>query len=103
MSNKVHESKQISRLRAVFCFQTVVKIIRGLAWGYKLLGWKGNGIWSLGHRDIQLEDMCLDPTVFLQGIDPERDKFGLISGLKGWLVLEAQGHMDSKYENARQI
>ncbi|HEX7048530.1 MAG TPA: hypothetical protein VF275_13265 [Gammaproteobacteria bacterium] len=71
--------------------------------GRTLLGWGGKGVDSLhGHR-WHPEDMALKPKVFLNGIDPERDNFGLKSGLKLWLELEAQGlmEMDLPYDNVR--
>ncbi|MRR49822.1 MAG: hypothetical protein EG825_02730 [Rhodocyclaceae bacterium] len=41
------------------------------------------------------EDMALKPDVFLAGVDPERDQFGIKSALKLWLDLEQQGYMDT--------
>jgi len=71
------------------------KEIDQLAYGETLLGWRGEGIWFIGDRKWYPEDMALKPEAFLDGIDPERDDFGIISGLKLWLDLEEQGLMDT--------
>lgn len=65
-----------------------------LAQGETLLGWKGEGIWDFGHKTWDPEDMALRPDVFLEGIDPEQDNFGIKSGLELWLELEERGFMD---------
>lgn len=67
--------------------------IEQLAHGETLLGWQGEGIWALGHKTWNPEDMALRPEAFLEGIDPEQNDFGIKSGLKLWLDLEAQGLM----------
>lgn len=41
------------------------------------------------------EDMALKPDDYLAGIDPERDNFGLLSGLVRWLELDEEGYMDT--------
>ncbi len=41
------------------------------------------------------EDMALRPDVFLSGVDPEQDQFGIKSALMLWLDLEQQGYMDA--------
>lgn len=71
------------------------KEIEQLAHGETLLGWQGEGIWFLGHCKWYPEDMALRPDVYLDGIDPERDNFGIRAGLSHWLVLEEQGFMDA--------
>lgn len=50
------------------------------------------------------EDMVIDPEKYLDGVDPERENFGLISGLKMWLSLHDEGYMkiDLPYENVRE-
>jgi hypothetical protein len=80
------------------------KEIELLAEGETLLGWQGEGIWKLGHKAWDPEDMALQPEAFLNGIDPERDNFGIKSGLGLWLDLEQQGLMDTGIKaNARQL
>lgn len=77
--------------------------IKSLAFGATLLGWQGEGIWTLGHKTWDPEDMTLRPETFLDGVDPEPNNFGIKSGLKLWLELEAQGLMDCGFgTNARQ-
>lgn len=71
------------------------KEIARLFEGRSLLGWGGESIWSIGHRTWYPEDMALDPSTYLDGIDPEKDDFGIKSGLKLWLSLEEQGYMDT--------
>jgi hypothetical protein len=67
--------------------------INVLANGNILLGWNGEGIWDLGPKRWDPEDMALRPEVFLMGIDPEVKKFGLRAGLSMWLELEEKGWM----------
>lgn len=71
------------------------KEIKPLAYGETLLGWQGEGIWFIGHRKWYPEDMALKPEAFLEGIDPERNNFGIASGLSLWLALEQQGLIDT--------
>lgn len=71
------------------------KEIDQLAYGETLLGWQGEGIWFKGNRKWYPEDMALNPEAFLDGIEPERNNFGITSGLKLWLDLEKQGLMDT--------
>lgn len=71
------------------------KEIERLANGETLLGWQGEGIWSLGHSAWYPEDMALRPSAYLEGVDPERNNFGTKSGLSLWLDLEKQGLMDT--------
>lgn len=48
--------------------------------------------------------MALDPELFLKDVDPERNSFGIKSGLKLWLELEEQGLMDiGMQKNARTL
>ena len=68
-----------------------------LAYGSTLLGWKGEGIWELGHKDWDPEDMALQPESFLDRVDPEKDDFGLKSALHLWLKLEKDGLMESGF------
>ena len=78
--------------------------IEQLAYGETLLGWQGEGIWALGRMTWHPEDMTLQPEAFLEGIDPEKDNFGIKSGLKLWLDLDEEGLMDSGIgESSRQL
>jgi hypothetical protein len=63
--------------------------------GNALLGWEGEGEWMLGFTSWYPEDMALEPEVFLNGVDPERDNFGIKSALQMWLELEQRGLMDA--------
>lgn len=80
------------------------KQIEPLAQGETLLGWQGEGIWKFGHKAWDPEDMTLRPDVFLEGIDPEQDNFGIKSGLELWLELEERDFMDMGIrQNTRQL
>ena len=70
-----------------------IEIVK-LSEGETLLGWQGEGIWKFGSVTWHPEDMALLPKAFLEGIDPEEDKFGIKSALKLWLDLEKKGLMD---------
>lgn len=74
---------------------TSKKQIAALSEGHTLLGWKGEGVWSFGVKRWDPEDMALRPDAFLNGIDPERNNFGIEAGLKHWLELEHQGFMNT--------
>lgn len=65
-----------------------------LAYGETLLGWQGKDNWFIGHRKWHPEDMALKPEALLDGIDAERNNFGIQSSLKLWLDLEMDGLMD---------
>ncbi len=79
-------------------------LIDQLARGETLLGWQGEGIWALGHTDWNPEDMTLQPDEFLDGIAPERNNYGIKSGLEIWLDLEERGLMESGFgANAREL
>lgn len=81
------------------------KEITRLAEGKTLLGWQGEGIWELGSKTWDPEDMALKPGAFLEGVDPEQDNFGIKSGLRLWLDLEQQGLMGTgcPVANVRQL
>lgn len=79
------------------------KELARLAEGKTLLGWQGEGIWELGNKTWDPEDMALKPEAFLEGVDPEQDNFGIKSGLRLWLDLEGQGLMATGFPNARQL
>lgn len=74
-------------------------VINELAEGNKLLCREGKEAWhhSKGGRRWAPEYMALRPDAFLDGIDPERDKFGIQSGLALWLELQHQ-YMDTALE-----
>ncbi|MHB8562630.1 MAG: hypothetical protein ACYDDA_01545 [Acidiferrobacteraceae bacterium] len=77
--------------------------IKQLASGVDLLGWRGEGIWALGHKTWDPEDMTLRPDKFLEGIeDRKRGNFGIESGLTLWLDLADQGFMDSGFGASAQ-
>lgn len=71
-----------------------VKQIDDLHEGTCLLGWNGEGHFAVRGRHWYPEDMALEPDVFLKGVDPERDDFGIRSALSLWLELDGRGHMD---------
>ena len=71
------------------------KEIAPLAYGETLMGWQGEGIWFIGHRKWYPEDMALRPDAYLEGVDSERNNFGIATGLRHWLDLEEQGLMDT--------
>lgn len=66
-----------------------------LASGEILMGWDGEGLGAIGHRQWDPEDMALRPDRFLKGIDPERQHFGVRSALHLWLELHGDGFMDT--------
>lgn len=79
------------------------KTIQELEEGATLLGWRGEGIWALGRKTWDPEDMALSPEAFLNGIDSGQDNFCIMSGLKLWLELEQQGLMDAGFSaNTRE-
>lgn len=81
------------------------KEIDELMHGNKLLGRNGNDVWEGRYTKWYPEDMALKPEVFLDGVDAERDNFGIKSGLRLWLDLEKRGLMDTglELESARSI
>lgn len=64
-----------------------------LTGGLALPTWSADGIWSFGIKRWDPEDMALRPEVFLDGLDPELDNFGLQAGLRLWLSLCDEGFM----------
>ncbi|RJG02647.1 hypothetical protein D3878_14565 [Noviherbaspirillum sedimenti] len=71
------------------------KVIEKLSEGKTLLGWQGDGMWSLGIKRWHPEDMALRPEIYLNGLDPEQDNFGIVAGLQLWLELENKGLMNT--------
>lgn len=69
--------------------------IEKLEEGETLLGWNGEGLYSFHGWTWYTEDMALKPDSFLNGIDPERNNYGVVSGLELWLDLEKEGLMDT--------
>lgn len=53
-------------------------------------------LYTRSHR-VEVDDWLLEPDALLEGIDPERNRFGAISALGLWLQLEAQGLMQHPY------
>jgi len=78
------------------------KFINELAYGETLLGWKGEGVWTLGHKNWDPEYMAMRPDEFLKGLDPKRKKFCLKAGLEYWLKLNEQGLMDAGFGDHRK-
>ncbi|MEC5398695.1 hypothetical protein [Uliginosibacterium sp. H1] len=74
------------------------KTIRELAQGTCLVGSDGEGIDTYGGRKWYPEDLLLKPNVFLEGIDPELNNFGISSAIDLWLRLDEQGFMDAGLE-----
>jgi hypothetical protein len=51
----------------------------------------------MGSRHMDVEDWLLEPQALLEGVDPEANRFGIISALELWLKLEAQGLMEHPF------
>lgn len=49
-------------------------------------------------RRWDVEDWLLDPAALLDGVDPERNTFGVRSALEMWLKLDAEGWMKHPYD-----
>ena len=78
------------------------KDISRLAEGATLMAWSSAPIPLIGKRWYP-EDMCLKPEVFLDGIDPEQQRYGVRAGLALWLDLHSEGWMEtglSMYEKS---
>jgi len=71
--------------------------INNLANGETLLGWEGDGVYGIGRRTWNPEDMCLRTEAYLNDIDPEQKKYGLKSALELWIDLEKRGYMDAGF------
>jgi hypothetical protein len=71
-----------------------------MAEGESILGWQGGGLCKLGSKTWHPEDMALEPDFYLEGIDPEQNNFGLVSGIRLWISLAEQGFMDSSFGKA---
>lgn len=71
--------------------------IEKLEHGETLLGCEGEGIFLLRGGRWYPEDMASNPSVYLDGVDPERDDFGIKSALSLWLRLNDEGWMDAGF------
>jgi len=71
-----------------------LKEIKQIAEGEALLNTEDGSVRRRG-RLWYPEDMAIKPEAFLSGVDPEQNKFGLISALELWLSLEEKGYMDT--------
>lgn len=81
-----------------------MKSIALIAEGETLLGWQGEGMRSSGVKRWYPEDMALRPDIFLNGIDPEENNFGIKAGLGLWLDLEQRGFMNTGLDkNVRHV
>lgn len=69
------------------------KDIDRLRTGKALLGWGGDGLPSAG-RLWHPDDMPVHPEKYLDGVDPERNRFGHAAALSLWLELAEQEYMD---------
>jgi hypothetical protein len=53
-----------------------------------------------GSRHFEVDDWLLEPTALLDGVDPERNRFGTLSALEHWLKLDTEGLMKHPYGQA---
>lgn len=67
--------------------------IQPLCTGETLLTRTGEPIWETQVIRWHPEDMALEPSAFLLGVDPETNSHGIKEGLKLWLSLADQGFM----------
>lgn len=70
------------------------KKLNQISFGEKLVGIEDGSILGIGIHWYP-EDMALDPQAYLSGVDPERNKYGVISAVKLWLELEEKGYMNT--------
>jgi len=73
-------------------------LLDSIAQGCRLIGvseWHG-GLPRLGYR-WDAQDLADSPDVYINGVDSERDKFGIRSAFQLWLDLEQNGYMRSGY------
>lgn len=75
------------------------KILKKICSGENLMPMGKDGIYYFGGKKWHPEDMAINPEKYLEGVDPEQDKFGLKAGLALWLELEAKGFMKSGLDN----
>ncbi|MDI1274963.1 hypothetical protein [Polaromonas sp.] len=73
------------------------KLLRELTYGEDLLGTNARERLMASSRRLEAEDWLLEPHALLEGVDPERDNFGITSALELWLKLNADGSMKIPY------
>jgi hypothetical protein len=61
--------------------------------GETVLTRNGEPVWESEGTRWHPEDMALEPTAFLHGVDPEHNDHGIKEGLKLWLLLADRGFM----------
>lgn len=76
------------------------KLLGKLTYETDLLGQQGRESLMDSSRRWDVEDWLLDPEALLDGVDPERDSFGVRSALEMWLKLDAEGLMKHPYGQA---
>lgn len=69
--------------------------------GKSLLRLGSDGICSIKGNKWYAEDLALNPEVYLEGVDPKVDNFGIISALSLWLEIDNKGLLDCGLPNAR--
>lgn len=76
------------------------KEIAKFAYGEVFLELDEFGSLRLGRGKWYPEDMALEPEAYLDGVDPERDNYGIRAGLAHWLDLDKQGYMKTDLPSA---
>lgn len=82
------------------------KLLRELTYVKDLVGTEERKQLMASSRRLEAEDWLLDPHVLLEGVDPERDNFGITSALELWLKFNSDGLMKipySKPDTARRF
>ncbi|MDW5441293.1 hypothetical protein [Polaromonas sp. SM01] len=67
------------------------KLLRELTYVKDLVGMHEHELLMENSRRFEVEDWLLEPAVLLEGLDPERNNFGVTSALKFWLQFNADG------------
>ncbi len=63
--------------------------------GDHLMGWFGEYCsLTIEGKRWNPEELVTKPNVYLEGIDPERKRFGILAGLSKWKELSEQGYMN---------
>lgn len=75
------------------------KVVNNLTEGGQFIPYTNQGYLPKGHR-WYVEDMVTDPKVYLKGIDPEDNNFGIHQAISYYLKLEEQGYMDLGYKES---
>ena len=81
------------RSRYIHGARMPAKELATLGTGNELIGSRGEDLWSIAPKSWDPEYMALDPKLFLKGVDPEIDGFGIRSALELWLKLDREGWM----------